>query len=205
SGRQDVVIGTPTANRGRVEIENLIGFFVNTLAWRVDLSGSPTVGELLELVKRQAIAAQQYQDIPFEQVVEIVKPGRSLAHNPVFQVAFAWQNVPRSRLELAAVEVGQLESVPPTTSKFDVMLLLKEAGERIAGGLEYATALFQPATIGRYAGYYRALLAAMVENDSQAVDALPMLGEAERQQVVEEWNRTGMEVRSAAVVHELFQ
>ena len=92
SGQEDVVIGTPVANRGRAEIENLIGFFVNTLALRLDLSGSPTVGELLARVKAQALAAQQHQDIPFEQVVEIVQPARSLAHSPLFQVMFAWQN-----------------------------------------------------------------------------------------------------------------
>ncbi len=87
-----MVIGTPVANRGRAEIENLIGFFVNTLALRMDLSGSPTVGELLERAKTQALAAQQHQDIPFEQVVELVQPVRSLAHSPLFQVMFAWQN-----------------------------------------------------------------------------------------------------------------
>ena len=100
SGQQDVVIGTPMANRGRAEIEGLIGFFVNTLALRLDLSGSPTVGELLERVKAQALAAQQHQDIPFEQVVELVQPARSLAHSPLFQVMFAWQNAPEGALEL---------------------------------------------------------------------------------------------------------
>ena len=95
SGQQDVVIGTPVANRGRAEIENLIGFFVNTLALRLDLSGSPSVSELLEQVKAQALAAQQHQDIPFEQVVELAQPVRSLAHSPLFQVMFAWQNANR--------------------------------------------------------------------------------------------------------------
>ena len=87
-----MVIGTPTANRGRAEIENLIGFFVNTLAVRLDLSGRPSVSELLARVMAQAITAQQHQDIPFEQVVELARPVRSLAHSPLFQVMFAWQN-----------------------------------------------------------------------------------------------------------------
>src|SRR5690606_19555219 len=86
SGQEDVVIGTPSANRGRREIEGLIGFFVNTLALRVDLSGAPTVAEALARVKARALEAQQHQDIPFEQVVELVRPGRSLAHGPLFQV-----------------------------------------------------------------------------------------------------------------------
>ena len=113
SGQQDVVIGTPVANRGRSEIEGLIGFFVNTLALRLDVSGTPTVGELLERVKGQALAAQEHQDIPFEQVVEIARPVRSLAHSPVFQVMFAWQNAPKGTLELSwagdkAAAVGDL-------------------------------------------------------------------------------------------------
>ena len=100
SGQQDVVMGTPVANRGRMEIEELIGFFVNTLALRLDLSGSPRVGELLRRAKEQALAAQQHQDIPFEQVVEIIRPVRSLSHSPIFQVMLAWQNVSEGRFEL---------------------------------------------------------------------------------------------------------
>ena len=96
SGQQDVVIGSPVANRGRTEIENLIGFFVNTLALRLDLSGSPSVSELLEQTKAQSLAAQRHQDIPFEQVVELLQPVRSLAHSPLFQVMFAWQNATES-------------------------------------------------------------------------------------------------------------
>ena len=88
SGQQDVVIGSPVANRGRAEIENLIGFFVNTLALRLDLSGSPSVSQLLEQTKAQSLAAQRHQDIPFEQVVELAQPVRSLAHSPLFQVMF---------------------------------------------------------------------------------------------------------------------
>ena len=103
------MIGTPVANRGRAEIEKLIGFFVNTLALRLDV-GSPTVGELLERVKEQALEAQQNQDIPFEQVVELVQPARSLAHSPLFQVMFAWQNAPKARLELPGLEVQRLSA-----------------------------------------------------------------------------------------------
>ena len=106
-----MVIGTPVANRGRAEIEGLIGFFVNTLALRVDLSGSPTVSELLEQVKLQTLAAQQHQDIPFEQVVELVQPVRSLAHSPLFQVMFAWQNAPEARLHLPGLELQPLPSL----------------------------------------------------------------------------------------------
>ena len=174
SGQPDVVIGTPVANRGRVEIEGLIGFFVNTLAVRLDVSGSPTVGELLDRVKAQALAAQEHQDLPFEQVVEIVGPVRSLSHSPVFQVMFAWQNAPKAALKLPGMEVRPLRSTAYTVSKFDLTLSLQEAGEAIVGGLEYATALFEPTTIDRYLGYFHALLEGMVAGDAQRVDRLPM-------------------------------
>ncbi|HZI72912.1 MAG TPA: condensation domain-containing protein, partial [Gemmatimonadales bacterium] len=132
SGQQDVVIGTPVANRGRMEIERLIGFFVNTLVLRVDVSGRPTVGEVLERVKRQAIGGQQHQEIPFEQVVELVQPVRSLAHSPVFQVMFTWQDVVEGKLELAGLEMGGLESGGgAVVSKFDLTLSLQETGGRI--------------------------------------------------------------------------
>ena len=106
SGETDVVIGTPVANRNRAEIEGLIGFFVNTLVLRLDLSGSPSVSEMLDRVKAQTLAAQEHQDIPFEQVVEALAPPRSLAHAPLFQVMFVWQNNERVSLRLPDLEVS---------------------------------------------------------------------------------------------------
>src|SRR5256714_645252 len=206
SGQQDVVIGTPTANRGRGEMEMLIGFFVNTLVLRVDVSGHPTVGEMLERVKQQALAAQQHQDIPFEQVVEIVQPVRSLAHSPLFQVMFAWQDAPMGSPELTGLQIEPLVSSAHTVSKFDLTLAWQEAGECIGGGLEYAKAVFERETIERYAGYYRRLLEGMVAaGEAQAVDSLGMLGEEERGQVVYEWNQTRRELPGPGSVHELFE
>jgi non-ribosomal peptide synthetase component F len=109
SGQDDVVIGSPSANRSRTELEGLIGFFVNTFALRVDLSGSPTVAELLARVKAVSLAAQSHPDLPFEQVVEIVQPPRSLAHAPLFQVMFAWQNTPQGTLELPGLTLSPVE------------------------------------------------------------------------------------------------
>ena len=205
SGQDDVVVGTPSANRGRAEIEGLIGFFVNTLALRVDLSGSPTVAELLARVRERALAAQQHQDIPFEQVVERVDPARSLSHSPLFQVVFAWVNAPLGAgislpgLELDAVVTGASQA------KFDLSLTLQEAGDRIAGGVEYATALFERATVERWLGYLRRVLEAMAEDERQAVDRLPLLSPAERRQVVEEWNATEAEYPAESCIHELFE
>ncbi|WP_038266443.1 condensation domain-containing protein, partial [Xenorhabdus cabanillasii] len=92
SGQTDIVIGTPSAGRSRQEVEPLIGFFVNTLALRMGVSGELTVVELLTQVRQTALGAQAHQDLPFEQVVEIVQPLRRLAHTPLFQVMFAWEN-----------------------------------------------------------------------------------------------------------------
>src|SRR5947207_175588 len=183
SGQQDVVIGTPVANRGRMEIEGLIGFFVNTLALSLDLSGSLRVGELLQQAKEQALAGQQHQDIPFEQVGEILRPVRSLSHSPIFQVMLAWQNAPEGRFELPGLEVKPLESAPRVMAKFDLTLSLREAGNRIVGGLEYATGLFEGTTIERYLGYYCRLLEGMVGDDEQEVDGLEVLSEVERRRV----------------------
>ena len=127
SGQHDLVIGTPSANRGRREIESLIGFFVNTLALRIDLSGDPSVAELIARAQRTALAAQDHQDLPFEQVVEIVQPPRSLDRSPLFQVMFAWQNNER-----AAVDLPDLQVAPHATVlhkvKFDLELQLGRSG-----------------------------------------------------------------------------
>jgi len=204
SGQQDVVIGTPVSNRRRVEIENLIGLFVNMLVVRVDTSGRPKVGELLERVKRQTIAAQQHQDMPFEQVVEIVQPARSLAHSPLFQVTFTWLDRLDDRPELPGLETGPLQFLPHSVSQFDMALHLWEAGERIEGVVEYATSLFEPSTVERYLNYFTELLEGMVTDETQTVNSLPLLEEVERRQVVHEWNQTEAEI-PAACVHELFE
>ncbi len=204
SGQDDVVIGTPSANRGRAEIEGLIGFFVNTLALRIDLSDSPTVADLVERVKIQTLNAQAHQDIPFEQVVEIVQPPRSLAHAPLFQVMFGWQNTPGWELSLSGLSLAPVD-VAHASAQFDLSLLLREDGDAIVGSLEYATALFDPDTVARYLGYWQALLAGMVADDSQAVARLPMLGEAERRQVLYGWNATQADYPKASCVHELLE
>jgi amino acid adenylation domain-containing protein len=205
SGQDEVVVGTPSANRGRSEIEGLIGFFVNTLPVRVDLSGAPTVAEALGRVKARALEAQQNQDIPFEQVVELVQPARSLAHSPLFQVMFAWQNAPASRLELPGLTLSPADAGAGATAKFDLLLSLSEEDGRIAGELEYATSLFDQATVERWLGYLRRMLEEMAADDGLGIDRLPMLAEAERRRVLREFNDTRREFPRDACVHELFE
>jgi amino acid adenylation domain-containing protein len=204
SGQQDILIGTPVANRGKGELEGLIGFFVNTLVLRIDLSHRPRVGELLERVKSQSLGAQQHQDIPFEQVVEIVQPERSLAHSPLFQVMFAWQNAPRGTLDLVGLKTMGLEMALHRVARFDLTVSLWEMGERIAGGVEFATTLYEKATIERYMGYWRRMLEGMVAGSGQIVDCLDLLSEGERYQVLYEWNRTEA-AYSQKCMHELFE
>ncbi|HSU13785.1 non-ribosomal peptide synthetase, partial [Longimicrobium sp.] len=205
SGQDDVVVGTPIANRTRREIEGLIGFFVNTLALRVELSGAPTVAELLGRVRERALEAQQNQDFPFEQVVERVRPARSLSHLPLFQVALAWQEMTGGELELPGIAAAPVDGVDEEAAAFDLMLSLAPSGGRITGEANYATALFDRGTVERYVGYLHRVLQAMVSDDLAPVDRLELLSAAERRRVVEEWNAPGAAVHAGACVHELFE
>ncbi|HEU4557883.1 MAG TPA: amino acid adenylation domain-containing protein, partial [Longimicrobium sp.] len=205
SGQDDVVVGTPSANRGRAEIEGLIGFFINTLALRVDLSGSPTVTELLAQVRARSLGAQQNQDIPFEQVVELVQPVRSLAHTPLFQVMFTWQNASEGGLELPGLRLGGVASASQATAKFDLSLTLWEHGGRIVGSVTYAAALFERETVMRYAGYLRRVLEEMVADETRRVDRLEIVPADERRRMVEEWNPTDAAAAGDACVHALFE
>jgi amino acid adenylation domain-containing protein len=208
SGQDDVVIGTPTAGRGRREIEGLIGCFVNTLALRLELSGAPTVAELLEEVKERALAAQHHQDIPFEQVVELVDPVRSVSHHPLFQVVIAWQNMAQgdgNTLWLPGLDAAAAVESSHVDAKVDLWLGLWEADDRILGNVKYATALFDQATVERHLAYLRRVLEAMVADDLQAVDALPLLPESERRLVLQEWNRTEAVYPRGLCIHELFE
>src|SRR4029077_8363257 len=197
SGQMEVVIGTPTANRGHVQVEGLIGFFVNMLAVRVDLRRSPTGTELLERVKVATVGAQVNQDIPFEQVVELVQPVRSTAHSPVFQAMLAWENTSSEFLALPGLRAtalkGDGEVEGEVGAKFDVTLGLREQGGKIVGGLTYVTALYEKGTMERHAEYLGNLLQGLVTDASAVVEELPMLPAAERHQVLQGWNRTERE------------
>ncbi|KRB71687.1 non-ribosomal peptide synthetase [Noviherbaspirillum sp. Root189] len=203
SGQSDLVIGTPTANRLRAEIEPLIGFFVNTLAIRLDLSGNPTLEQLLLRVKSQALAAQENQDLPFEQVVELVRPPRSMAHSPLFQVLFGWQNNDQGELDLPELALAPV-STGSEMAKFDMSLNLAEADGRIVGALVYAAAMFDQDTVERHLGYVRNVLVAMVTDDQQPLDQVSLLDTAARQQILKDWNRTDA-ARSFQTVHALFE
>jgi amino acid adenylation domain-containing protein len=204
SGQADLVVGTPVANRQRPELEGLIGFFVNMLALPVDLSGRPTVEDLLQRVRQVALTAQQNQNLPFERVVEILAPERSPAYHALFQAAFAWQNMPEGALVLPGVEVKPFEAIAYRVAKFDLTLFLQETDGAIVGGLEYSTALFDLQTVQRYADYVRRLLAAMVADQSAVLESLSIFSQQERQQILYLSNGFVAEGFSSNCVHDLF-
>src|SRR2546429_1293221 len=203
TGQPDLVIGSPIANRTRAEIEGLIGFFVNTLALRTDLSGDPSFRQLLARVRQVALGAYAHQDVPFERVVEAVQPQRDPSRNPLFQVMFALQNAPMETLGPTDLALNLLQ-VESGTAKFDVSLFLTEVPEGFIGELEYNTDLFDLATITRLAGHFQTLLEGIVANPEQRLSDLPLLTEAERQQVLAEWNATRVDFPQDACIHELF-
>ncbi|MCG1048882.1 AMP-binding protein, partial [Mycetohabitans sp. B6] len=204
SGQEDLVIGTASANRHHPQIEPLIGFFVNTLALRMDVSGEPSATQLLERVRRTALEAQAHQDLPFEQVVEIVQPPRRLEHTPLFQVMFVWQSNERAVWDLPEVEVTPAKWAYDVV-KFDLDLHLYESGEEIVGALGYATALFDRATIERHIGYLQTTLQAMAADASHPVTRVELLSPAERTLLLQTWNATQRDYPAHQCIHQLFE
>ncbi|HEV2642444.1 MAG TPA: condensation domain-containing protein, partial [Candidatus Elarobacter sp.] len=204
SGQHDLVIGTPVANRTRSEVDGLIGFFINTLALRLDYSGEPTVSEMLARVKAQSLQAQEHQELPFEHVVDAVNPSRGLTHSPLFAAMFSWHNNEQSGFALPGLDVSQIPT-PYCSAIFDLTLHLAEADGKIAGALQYATALFDDTTAQRHVGYLRRVLLAMAADADQRIDRLPLLADAERRQAVVEWNATRAEYAAECCVHELVE
>ncbi|MFZ5918494.1 MAG: amino acid adenylation domain-containing protein, partial [Chloroflexota bacterium] len=203
SGQEDISVGTPIANRNRAEVEGLIGFFVNTLVIRGDLSGGPSFRELLRRLREAALGAYAHQDVPFEMVVDALQPQRELSHNPLFQVMFALQNAPSETVVLPGLILDSL-AVDSGTAKFDLTLSLTEQDGELGGALEYNSDLFEGETIERLIGHYQTLLAGIVAHPEQSVDSLPLLTEAERQQLVVTWNQTEAPYPAGLCVHELF-
>ncbi|MFC4311926.1 amino acid adenylation domain-containing protein, partial [Steroidobacter flavus] len=204
SGQEDVVVGLPVANRGRVEVEGLIGFFVNTLAVRVSLPDDPTVSALLHRVKETMLGAYAHQDVPFERVVEALQPSRRLSHSPIFQAMFVLQSAARSVMELPGLTMVEQE-VPLHTAQFDLLLSLQDGPEGIKGTLNYATDLFDESTIRRWVGYFKSVLESMTRLPELPISRLPLMGENERHQVLRQFNATQADYPKASLVHELFE
>ena len=189
SGQADFMVGTPVANRAHVELEGVIGIFVNSLVMRADLRGEVCFRELVSRVRRAALDAYQHQDLPFEKLVEELNPERDMSRHPLFQVMFALQNAPREALTLRGLEVSR-EELPSSSTRFDLELHLWAQGEGWSGLLVYSRDLFEEATIEGMARHYVALLEGMLEEPERAVSLVPIMPESERQRIVVEWNAT---------------
>ena len=204
SGQRDICLGTPIANRTRAELEPLIGFFVNTLVLRTQIDPTQPFLTLLEQVRTTALNAYAHQDIPFEQVVEVLNPERQLSHTPLFQVMLILQNAPMDTLALPGLTLSSLPA-ESTTAKFDLTVDLVETDGELSGTVDYSTDLFEAATIARLMNHYIRLLEAIVAEPTTWVNELPMLSPAERQQLLVEWNATATDAPATQTIQELFE
>ncbi len=204
TGQDDILVGSPIANRNRSEIEGLIGFFVNTLVLRTDLSGNPSFRELLERVREVALGAYAHQDLPFEYLVEELQSDRNLSHNPLFQVAFVFQNAPTEELKLSDLSVSFLKQ-ENRTAKFDLTLLVEDTELGLQGAFEYNTDLFDASTITRMVEHLCTLLSGIAATPERRISELPLLTEAERHQLLVEWNQTRTDYPKDRCIHQLFE
>ncbi|HEX2202459.1 MAG TPA: amino acid adenylation domain-containing protein [Longimicrobium sp.] len=204
SGQDDVVVGTPIANRTRPEVEGLIGFFANTLALRTDLSGDPGFRALVGRVREATLGAYDHQDLPFEKLVEELRPERSLSHTPVFQVMLTLQNAPRAEGGEGpeGLTIGGLAR-EKEASAFDLTLQLFEAGGEMYGFLEYATDLFDRETMERLVAQLATLLDSAAADPSARLSDLSIVPDEDRALVVSEWNRTEADYPRELCIHDL--
>src|SRR5256884_1704243 len=204
SGQEDVVVGTPIANRTRMETESLIGFFVNTLVLRTKIEARESFRELMRRVREVTLGAYSHQDVPFEKLVEELQSERDLSHSPLFQVMLVLQNAPREALRLGELEL-RAAGVTNETAKFDLTLELAESVEGVDGVWQYNTDLFDGETIERLSSHFQTLLEAIVREPEQTVSELELLTSAERAQLIVEWNQTTREYPQQQCLHELFE
>ncbi|MFN6571992.1 non-ribosomal peptide synthetase [Dendronalium sp. ChiSLP03b] len=204
TGQTDILVGSPIANRNRAEIESLIGFFVNVLVLRTDLSGDLSFQELLARVKSTALEAYVHQDLPFEKLVEELQPNRDLSYNPLFQVMFVLQNVPKPNLNLTDVSITYEESYNGT-SKFDLTLFMEDSEQGLVATCEYNTNLFNADTVTRMLGHLQTLLTSIVSDPQQRVADLQLLTSSEIQKLLVEWNDTKTDYPQDKCIHQLFE
>jgi amino acid adenylation domain-containing protein/non-ribosomal peptide synthase protein (TIGR01720 family)/FkbM family methyltransferase len=203
AGTTDVVLGTEIAGRNRLVLEPLIGFFVNQLALRVDLSGQPSFTEVLARVREMALGAYMHQDLPFEKLVEVLSPKRDLSVAPLFQVKLVLQNLPQTQLDLPGVRLVPFQ-IERRFSQLDLTLIVERTATGMRGGLEYSTDLFTPQTIERILQHFQTLLQAAVENPERPTAEISLLSKNERRQIMETWNDTHV-AAGPECFHELFE
>lgn len=202
--QEDIAVGSPIANRNRSELEGLIGFFVNSLVLRTDFSDKPTFRELLNRVREVTLGAYSHQDLPFEKLVEQLHPERDLSYHPFFQVVFSLQNTPIEALELPGLKLSLFE-FDSKTAKLDLEFHLWQDLDSLKGQMVYSTDLFDDTTITRMLGHFQTLLESIVANPEQRLSDLSLLTEAERQELLIDWNDTKRYYPNNKCFHQLFE
>ncbi len=204
SGQKDICIGTPIANRTNIEIEPLIGFFVNTLVLRTKIEDSFTFIDLLKQVYNTTLGAYANQDIPFEQVVDRIKPERHTSHSPLFQVMLALQNISEEEIFFNGLTT-EFIPVNNSISKFDLTLTMVEGKDKLYGAFEYNTDLFDESTIDRMIGHFLRLLELVTDNPHCQIGDLSLLGPEEYNEIVVKWNDTGVDYPLSETIQHLFE
>ncbi|MEH1780418.1 MAG: amino acid adenylation domain-containing protein [Nostoc sp.] len=205
SNQLDVVVGSPIANRNNKSVEQIMGFFANTLALRGDLSGNPSFVDFLAQVRQTTLSAYTHQDLPFDILVEKLQPERDLSRNPLVQVMFALQNVSRSSSDLSGLTIHDLPLPLDETVRFDLEVNCQEVMGNLEGIWSYSTDLFDATTISRIVRHFQTLLQAIVVNPKALISELPLLTTAEQQQLLVEWNNTTKEYPQNKCIHQLFE
>ncbi|MFQ3244133.1 MAG: amino acid adenylation domain-containing protein [Arenicella sp.] len=204
TGESDIVIGSPVANREQAELAPLIGFFINTLVFRSDLSADPTFLELLEQSKERIFAAQEHQQTPFEKLVDELQPERSLSHSPLFQVMLSFQNQEIESLNLPGLEVKRLQPTN-TVAQYDLTLIVHERDNSLDMEWQYATDLFSQSTIERMIGHFEVLLQGIIKSPQKQISQLPLLNKEQSTQLLHSWNDTASDYPQDKCIHELFE
>jgi len=202
--QDDIAVGTPIANRNRAELEEMIGYFANTLVMRAKLFEGTTFKELVAQVRETALEAYAHQDVPFEKLVEELHPDRNLSQNPLFQVLLSLQNTPKQAFELSGLSL-RLMDLGETTSKFDISAFLSESTDGIRGRIEFNTDLFDSETIQRMIGHYETLLATAVEDQDIPLSKIPLVTGDERALIVDGWNSTKMEYPETMCLYQVIE
>jgi amino acid adenylation domain-containing protein/non-ribosomal peptide synthase protein (TIGR01720 family) len=204
TGENDVVVGTPIANRNRQEIENLIGMFVNTLVMRTTLKVDECFQQLLKQVREAALAAYAHQDLPFEKLVDELQPERELSRTPLFQVMFVHQNLPTPQMFLGGLTLSPVE-YETEVAQFDLMMVIAEREQGLQIAAQYKSELFSRETIQRLLGHYECLLIGLGASLKQSIHAIPYFSRAERDQLLEEWNHINPQSEPDSCIQQLFE
>ena len=204
TGQDDIVVGSPVADRHRTERKGPLGLFVKTLVLRTDLSGHPTFRELLRRVREVVLGAYAHQDLPCATPVEAWQPECELRRTPRFQVMFALQNAPMPALERSGLTLSSLEA-DTGTATFDLGLSMVEREQELMGSLAYNSHLFDAATITRMLGHFQTVLEGVVAHPEQRLSTVPLLTASERHRLLVEWNHTTADDPQDQCIHELFE